>query len=144
MPHALLLMLFALLFAPASFAADARGSIENLPVAGTARVTPDRYAAAAQVAARNAAPVEIALTLAGPFEGSRQYITQVNEGAEVPTGSRVTLISDGLLDDSLRAERWEIMLDRASTGAWRIREVRRAWLCRRGAMTDRFIATPCP
>jgi hypothetical protein len=144
MPNALPLMLVALLFAPAGFAADARGSVENLPVAGTARVTPDRYAAAAQVAAPNAAPVEIALTLAGPFEGSRQYITQVNEGAEVPTGSRVTLIRDGLLDDSLRAERWEIMLDRASTGAWHIREVRRAWLCRRGAVTDRFIATPCP
>lgn len=143
MPHALLLMLFALLFAPASFAADARGSIENLPVAGTARVTPDRYAAAAQVAARNAAPVEIALTLAGPFEGSWQYITQVNKGAETPTASRVTLVRDGLLDDSVRGERWEIALDSTGTGAWRIREVRRAWLCWRGTNTDRFSASPC-
>jgi hypothetical protein len=54
------------------------------------------------------------------------------------------LLRDGLLDDSVRSERWEVVLQRTAAGAWSIREVERAWRCRRGGQTDRFVPTLCP
>jgi len=134
----------ALVAATAGAAADQRGSALDLKVAGMQRVDPARYAEAAALATRGATPVEIALAVVGPFEGSSQHIVQVNQGVESPSASRVTVLRDGLLDDSLRAERWEIALQRTAAGAWSIGGVERAWRCRRGAQTDRFVATRCP
>lgn len=116
----------------------------DAPVASSAPVSPASYAAAAALAARGGAPLDIALAVGGPFDGQAQRITQVNQGAEAPSASRVTVVRDGLLDDSVRALRWEIALERTQTGAWRIVEVKRAVRCRRGADTGRFVAGPCP
>ena len=55
------------------------------------------------------------------------------------------MIRDGLLDDSMRGERWDIVLDRSATGAWTIKEVKRAWSCRRGASAASLRHGPkCP
>lgn len=134
-----------LAIAPVVGAADARGpSLTQLPVAGMATVPRTEYAAASRVAERGGTPVEIALAVAGPFEGSTQHVIQVNRGAEAPTASRVTVIRDGLLDDSVRSERWEVMLERTTAGVFAIGEVKRAWRCRRGGGPDRFAAARCP
>lgn len=134
----------AALIAVTAWAADNRGSLVDVKVAGMQRVEPARYAEAAALAARGGTPVDVALAVAGPFEGSSQHIIQVNQGVESPSASRVTVLRDGLLDDSVRSERWEVALQRATAGAWSIKEVERAWRCRRGAQTDRFVATRCP
>jgi hypothetical protein len=102
------------------------------------------YRKAAALAARKGSPLDITLAIVGPFEGATQHIIQVNEGSEAPTASRVTVLRDGLLDDSVRGERWEIALARTAAGAWAIKEVSRAWRCWRGAQTDRFASTRCP
>jgi hypothetical protein len=68
----------------------------------------------------------------------------VNQGAEAPSASRITVLRDGLLDDSIRGERWEILLARTPAGFWTISEVKRAWRCRRGARPDRFATIRCP
>jgi hypothetical protein len=47
------------------------------------------------------------------------------------------------LDDSIRGERWDIVLERGGTGAWAIKEVKRAWSCRRGAGQQRFATSKC-
>ena len=125
--------------------ADARAlSLAQVPVAGAVTVARAEYGEASAVAARGGTPVEIALAVARPFEGSMQNIIQVNQGAEAPSASRVTVLRDGLLDDSVRGDRWDVALERAQSGAWTIKEVKRAWRCRRGAGPDQFAAVRCP
>ncbi len=138
------ILLAAALIASVAEAADPLPSLAGLPVAGTKIVSPAEYREASAFAARAGAPLDIALKIVGEFAGSAQHIIQVNEGAEAPSASRVTVIRDGLLDDSIRGERWEIVLQRNPAGAWAIKEVKRAWRCRRGAHPDRFAAVPCP
>ena len=119
-------------------------SLIDLPVAGTALVPASQYREASSRAGRTGSPVDIALGVAGSFEGMRQLIAQTNEGAESPSASRVIVIRDGLLDDAVRTERWDIALARTTAGGWEIREVRKAWRCRRGANTAGFAAQLCP
>lgn len=128
----------------AAACADAPSSLLELPVASAQAVAPERYREAAALAAGGGSPVEIALRVAGAFEGATQQLLQVNEGAEAPSAARVTVLRDGLLDDSLRGERWDVSLERTPQGAWSIREVQRAWRCRRGGSTEGFAAAPCP
>lgn len=125
--------------------ADARGpSLDRLPVASMVDVPATQYASASTLAERGGTPVEIALAVTGRFEGSAQHVIQVNQGVEAPTASRVTVIRDGLLDDSVRGDRWDVRLERTQAGHWTIKEVKRAWRCRRGGAPDRFAATRCP
>ncbi len=138
MPAALLLA------AGPAAAADARPALADVPVASARTLAPADYKSAAALAARGASPVEIALKAAGPFEGVTQQILQVNEGVEGPSATRVTIVRDGLLDDSLRGVRWDLRLERTQSGGWKIAEAKRAWRCRRGADTERFLAGPCP
>ena len=138
-----LLLLAAALFAPVVGAADARLSLAEVPVADTKLVAPAAYSKASALAARGGAALDIALAIAGEFAGSTQHIIQANKGSEAPSASHITVVRDGLLDDSLQGERWDIVLERTSTGLWRIAEVKRAWRCRRGEPTDRFATGLC-
>lgn len=127
---------------PAAFSPSP--SLVDVPVANMMTVAPAEFEAASALAAGGGSPLEVALTIAGPFEGRAQHILQVNERGEAPTSTRVTVVRDGLLDDAVRGERWDILLDRAATGAWNIREVRRAWRCRRGGHQESFATPLCP
>jgi hypothetical protein len=137
-------MMFSLaLMAPAVSASELAALID-LPVIGTALLPASKYRAASSRAARTGSPVDIALNVTGAFEGARQFIVQTNEGAESPAASRVTVIRDGLLDDAVRTERWDITLARTAAGSWEIREVTKAWRCWRAAMTASLAELPCP
>jgi hypothetical protein len=125
-------------------AASEVASLIDLPVAGTALVPASQYRDAWSRAARTGSPVDVALSVAGPFEGARQLIVQANEGAESPSASRVTVIRDGLLDDAVRTERWDVTLERTAAGGWEIRQVTKAWRCWRGDKTAALAARPCP
>jgi ABC-type amino acid transport substrate-binding protein len=122
----------------AALAADVV-SLIRLPVAGAATVA----ASHDQTAARSGSAVDVALSVVGAFEGSRQVIVQANEGVESPSASRVTVIRDGLLDDAVKTERWDIALARTTAGTWEITQITRAWRCRRGPETPGFAAHPC-
>jgi len=141
-PGALMTLSLALMASAVS--ASELTSLIDLPVAGTALVPASQYRDALSRAARTGSPVDIALGVAGAFEGALQLIVQTNEGAESPSASRVTVIRDGLLDDAVRTERWDIALVRTATGTWEIRQVSKAWLCWRGAPAAGFAAQPCP
>lgn len=138
------MVLAAALIATASVAADRRVPLTEIKVAGMQRIEATQYAAASALAARGATPLDIALAVAGAFEGATQHLIQVNEGSEAPTVSRVTVLREGLLDDSVRGERWDIALERNAAGQWQIREVKRAWRCWSGARASVFAATRCP
>lgn len=131
------------LLSPTTRAADPTGTLADLPVVDTRRVAPAKYAGATQLAVRGRAPVDIALAIVGRFEGLTQHLILVNKSADAPSAARVTVLRDGLLDDSIRGERWDIDFDKTAAGVWKIREVKRAWRCWRGAQTDRFAAAAC-
>jgi len=137
------MMLSLALMTPAASASEL-ASLIDLPVIGTALVPASQYRDASSRAARTDSPVNVALGVTGAFEGARQLIVQANEGAESPSASRVTVIRDGLLDDAVRSERWDIALTRTAAGTWEVRQVTKAWRCWRGTKTEGFAAQPCP
>jgi len=138
------ILIAAAALAPNAGAANARASLQALPVADMKPVAPAEYQVASAAAAGGGAPIEIALKIVGEFEGRMQEVVQANEGAESPSAARVTVLRDGLLDDSVRGDRWEVDFERSQAGAWRIKSAKRAWRCRRGGQLDRFGTAPCP
>lgn len=133
----------AFLTAPA-WSGDEPVSLLETPVASMTAIPPEAYATASGVAAEDGTPIAIALAVAGPFEGRTQHVLQDNEGSEAPASSSVTVIRDGLLDDAIQSERWDVVLDRKASGVWTISEVRKAWRCRRGAASPPFATNSCP
>ena len=118
--------------------------LADLPVVDMQIVDPDKYRAASDLAARGSAPLDIALKIVGAFEGTTQHIIQVNASSEAPSSSRLTVLRDGLMDDSVRGARWDITLEKTTAGVWHIQAVKRAWRCWRGGHMDRFATVPCP
>ena len=125
-------------------AADPPPSLADLPVVDMERVDPVKYKTASELAARGSAPLDIALKIVGAFEGATQHIIQINAGSEAPSASRLTVLRDRLMDDSIRGARWDITLERTTASLWRIWEVRRAWRCWRGEKTNGFASNLCP
>ncbi|MBW2435439.1 MAG: MliC family protein, partial [Deltaproteobacteria bacterium] len=125
-------------------AADPPPSLADLPVVDMELVDPVKYKAASDLAARGRAPLDIALKIVGAFEGATQHIIQVNAGSEAPSASRLTVLRDGFMDDSIRGARWDITLEKTTAGVWSIQAVKRAWRCWRGGQMDRFGTAPCP
>lgn len=123
---------------------DRHPSLLDVPVADTQVVAPAAYGSTSSLATGGGSPVEIALAIAGAFEGTTQHIVQINVGGEMPSSTKIVVLRDGLLDDSVRGERWDIVLNRTSARLWNIHEVKRSWRCRRGELTDRFSAKLCP
>ena len=107
-------------------------------------IDPVEYGAASDLAARGSAPLDIVLKIVGEFEGSTQYMIQVNEGSEAPSASHITVLRDGHLDDSVWGARWDIGLEKTTTGVWSNKEVKRSWRCYRGEQIDRFATVSCP
>jgi hypothetical protein len=137
-------IMLALACVTSAVSASEIAALIDLPVAGTALVPASQYRDALSRASRTGSPVDLALGLTGAFEGARQLIVQANKGSGAPSASRVTVIRDGLLDDAVRAERWDITLARTAAGTWDITEVTKAWRCWRGAETAGFAARACP
>ena len=125
-------------------AADHPLPLAYLPVVDMECVDPAEYKAASGLAAGGSAPLDIVLKIVGAFEGSTQHIIHENEGSEAPSVSRITVLRDGLMDDSVRGVRWDIALEKTAENAWRIREVRRSWRCWRGEKTNMFASKLCP
>jgi hypothetical protein len=70
----------ALAVAVPAAGASEPASLIDLPVAGRMVVPAAQFRDAAARAAHKGSPVEIALAIAGAFEGKQQLIVQVNEG----------------------------------------------------------------
>jgi hypothetical protein len=125
-------------------AADPPTPLAELPVVDSKLVSPEEYRTASAFAARGNTPLDIALKIVGKFEGSTQHIIQVNGGNESPSASRITVLRDGLMDDSVKSERWDIALQKTSERIWSIKEVRRSWRCWRGEKASGFASKLCP
>ncbi len=88
--------------------------------------------------------MQIALEYAGPLEGSVAAIVERNQPTESPTRSTVTIIRDGLLDDSVRAIWDEIHFFRTGDGWWEMESASRAYRCRRGPQQQHYSSELCP
>jgi hypothetical protein len=62
--------------------------------------------------------------------------------AEVPSPRAVTVTLDGLLDDSVRAERWLLLFELAN-GSYRLTSGIRTFSCNPGRGHSDFTAEPC-
>lgn len=125
-------------------AADPPLPLADLPVVDMQRVESAEYEAASDFAAGGNAPIDIVLKIVGAFDGSTQHIIQENEGKEAPSVSRITVLRDGLMDDSVRGVRWDIALEKTADNVWKIMEVWRSWRCWRGEKTNMFTSNLCP
>jgi hypothetical protein len=67
---------------------------------------------------------------------------EANRG-EQPDSAVVTLVTDGLLSDSVRGSWVWIRLARQQDDTWRLVELRRAWRCWRGHHQGSFSKQPC-
>lgn len=126
---------------------------EQLPVKSYA--LQDVQAFNAQLAARepsnnwqDQAPLAIALEyLNGASGGRLTHITsQVPEGesVEYPSTVAIAVVQDGFLDDSIRGQWDQLILNKDQKQRWMLQEARRAFLCVRGSNTQAFQREPCP
>ena len=51
---------------------------------------------------------------------------------EVPPTAEVSVVTSGLLDDSVNGVRWRILFDRLGRDQWRVDQARTAYRCARG------------
>jgi heat shock protein HslJ len=58
--------------------------------------------------------------------------------------SVVTIMAEGLEDDSVAATMTRLAFARGEDGQWRVTSATEAVKCRRGEMTDTWVAGPCP
>jgi hypothetical protein len=128
-------MTFSLALMAPAVSASGLTALIDLPVAASVLIATSQN--------RGTSPVEVALGVAGTFEGARQLIVQTHASAESPSASRVIVIRDGLLDDAVRTERWDITVVRTTAGPWEAMEVKKSWRCWR-AQAAGFAAQPCP
>lgn len=65
-----------------------------------------------------------------PFDASLVTMTQERPRGEAPDSAVVTVVLDGLLDDSVQGTWYQLVLEPADAGAyWRVREARVAYRC---------------
>lgn len=65
-------------------------------------------------------------------------VERVDELTERPQSTTITIIRAKYLDDSVWGDWNQLLLSRASSGAWYVDEARRAWRCHRGHQTRAF------
>ncbi len=68
-----------------------------------------------------------------------------NDSAESPLNSTITVVEEGYLDDSVRGQWFRFHLGREnSESAWKIKEIRQAYLCGRMTSPKEFSKDLCP
>jgi hypothetical protein len=82
--------------------------------------------------ARTSDPVTVSLRFTGPFEGLTQSIERKNAGAESTMRTTVTIINEGLLDDSVMGEKYLIELKKTDHGIWIIESAGKMVRCWKG------------
>jgi hypothetical protein len=89
--------------------------------------------------------LQTAIEFANAGEGQAASTSvEVEEGAEGSSGeASVTLTREGLADDSVRAVRYEVLLDKNGDGTWRLRSAKRLQRCHQGRGHQDFSPQLC-
>jgi TonB family protein len=118
----------------------------NLPVF-TERVIPttgfrSRLAAAGDSAWAKSAAL-VALTLVGSDCECSNFGVDVQSPPERPDEAVVSVTHDGLLDDSIRSQRYRLRMRRDRTRRWMLETATIAYRCRPGRGHEEFTIEPC-
>ena len=72
-------------------------------------------------------------------------ILMMNNRSEEPTESKITIVEEGYLDDSIRGQWFQFYLVRPDgKSPWKIKEIRQAYLCGRMDSPEKFSKERCP
>ena len=89
-------------------------------------------------------PMRVAMSLVGDFEEMKTrkmyFEAPTDEGAESFT---LTVVNEGLLDDSVMGEKYVFELVKESTGVWKVSSAKKAWSCWPNRGHQGFSAVPC-
>jgi len=88
-------------------------------------------------------PIRIALRFAEPVNAPHVRVLRDDGSGEMPSTSKVTLVQQGFLDDSVSGSWIQVRLRRMDCG-WHLVDAQRAVRCRRAEDPDIFQAGPCP
>ncbi len=91
-------------------------------------------------------PILIILNLLKISSSDARSIVMAKESSlsENPDRTTVSILRDGLLDDSIRGDWHYFELRKMNDQGWRFTEIRRAFLCRRGIQTEKLGKELCP
>jgi len=70
--------------------------------------------------------LQVALKFVGPFEGDTRLISHKKNN---PRQERITITIDGLFDESIRGELYQLSLEKNQRGLWQLKEAQKAWRC---------------
>jgi len=87
-------------------------------------------------------PVAVSLRFVGPFDGRTQSIKRVNESSESSNATQVTIINNGLLDDSVMVVKYKLTLKKVDS-VWVINTAGKVVKCRKGRGHEEFSSEPC-
>ncbi len=88
--------------------------------------------------------MQIATRIAGEFTEARtrkMYFEAMSP--EDSDSITLTIVDDGLLDDSSKGEKRVYKLERDENGVWRVSSAKKAWACWPGRGHEDFSAVPC-
>ncbi len=87
-------------------------------------------------------PVVVSLRFIGLFEGRTQSIERINENPESFDTTQVTIINNGLLDDSVMAVKYKLNLKKVDS-VWIVDSAGRLVKCWKGRGHEDFSSEPC-
>lgn len=86
----------------------------------------------------------VALKFVGEFEdASSRVIEIVQKSPEESDAIMVTITDEGLADDSLRSERYKLILNRDKNEIWRIVHAFKSWACWTGRGHQEYSTEKC-
>ena len=89
-------------------------------------------------------PMEVVVKLVGKMQEVKsrtmQFVSPSAEGSDLMT---VTVMDEGLLDDSVSSEKLVLKLKRGSGGVWKVLSGQRSWKCWQGRGHQNYSAVPC-
>ncbi len=89
-------------------------------------------------------PMQILIRLTGDFsEMKNRTIELTSPTGEAGSEIMVTVINDGLLDDSVRSEKYMYKLEKTSSGVWKVTSAQKSWRCQQNRGHQDFSAVPC-
>ncbi len=89
-------------------------------------------------------PMQVLARLAGDFNEMKSRMIQLNSPSSENSDSiMVTVTNDGLMDDSVRSEKYVYKLEKTSRGVWKVTSAQKSWKCQPNRGHQDFSAVPC-
>lgn len=89
-------------------------------------------------------PMQVAVRLAGELKETKTRTMEFKyPSAEETNTMTLTITNEGLLDDSVRAERFVFDLRKNSRGVWTVNSAQKSWSCQQNRGHQDFSAVPC-